>query len=442
MPTTDKDRETILMITLSGGGGHIQASRAKFKQIEEKHPTTRFLICDLFTDTFGPRLGKFFLWLWNSAQERGDVASQEWFRITGLPIAEKLFAIPVFFKVLYTLLTNPITKIIDTQPMGTSSIIKAIRIVSFFSRRKIEFDKIVTELPSTEVTHFFRPIKALSRKEKGLIKVCCPFATLLDKEEQETFWNRQCGLSTKDIKYDDPPLRPYFLKLRNQPKVAQDLTIKIFTHSKQELELIEEAANKSSLLLVNEDPYLKLTIDASDKVSIIMLGSRPHEKATLRYVNNFIDLARQTQNKKKRHLVFVFCRNYNEKANSLLKRVHDLVYQEKDFPSHLAILPMPFQDDDVIAPLFFRSDMTFTRAGGITAMELLSVCHGNIWIHTEQLDSHSKKKSIGMPSWEEANAQHLIKQKGAKFITPDSFYKSCPNLFNEDADTFQSAHLE
>jgi hypothetical protein len=420
----ESDPETILMITLSAGGGHIQATRAKFKQIEEKDPKARFLICDLFIDTFGVRLGKFFLWTWNSAQERGNVGWQEWFRVTGFPIAQKIFSIPIFFRILYLLLTNPIKKIIDTQPMGTSAIIKAIRVVSFFSKRKIEFDKIITELPSDQVGLFFKPIKHLSKKEKPMVKVCCSFGTLLEKEEQNSFWEKQCGLLASDIKYDDPPLRPYFLKLRDKVKVLEDLSIKIFTHSKEEIQLIEDAAIKGSLKLDNQDPYLKLTIKAQDSVSIIMLGSRPHEKATLRYVRNFIDLAKLATSEK-RHLVFVFCRNYDEKANSLLKQVHDLVCEEQNFPPHLVILPMPFQDDDVIAPLFFRSDMTLTRSGGITAMELLSVCHGDIWIHTEQLNS----KAAGMPSWEEANARHLMKQKGAKFITPDSFYTSCENLF-------------
>lgn len=436
----EESPETILMITLSAGGGHMQAARGKFKQIQEKNPNTRFLVCDLFIDTFGSAIGKSFNGWWDAPQETGNVSKQEWLRVMGLPLADKLFWLPIFCKMLYILFTNPIDRIIDTQPVATSAIIKALRVFAFFRSKKIAFEKVLTELPSEAATLFFKPIKKLSSEDKKWIRIVCPFASLLDKDKQEAFWKAQCGLSLSSIEYGDPPLRPNFLKLQHQAKIPKDLTLKIFTHSEQESLLIEKAAKTTSLALITESPYLKLTIDAKDTVSIIMLGSRPHEKATLQYVKNFIDLAKQFPHSHSRHLVFVFCRNHRERTNSLLKRVHDIVVSEPNFPENLVILPMPFQDDDVIAPLFFRSDMTLTRSGGITAMELLSVCHGDIWIHTEQLDHKlSKKRALGMPFWEEGNAKHLVKQKGAKFITPDSFCLSCRDLFNRQEQARQAS---
>ena len=72
-----------------------------------------------------------------------------------------------------------------------------------------------------------------------------------------------------------------------------------------------------------------------------------------------------------------------EHKNSLLKRMHDFVQKVDNFPMHLNIIPMCFQGDEVIAPLYYRSDATFTRSGGLTSMELLSVATGQIWIHSE-----------------------------------------------------------
>ncbi|MCF7852303.1 MAG: hypothetical protein K9M07_03565 [Simkaniaceae bacterium] len=420
------------MITLSGGGGHVQATKAKYKQIKELQPNTRFLFCDILIDTFGQKIGKFFLWQWNSAQENGDVHYQEWLRITGLPIAEKLFWIPIFFKILYTLIRNPITKIIDTQILGTSAVVKALTFISFFTKRKIAFEKIITELPSEHVKHFTQPIKNLSKKEKQYIKVSCFFSSLVAEDKQEFFWQTLCGISSTDILIDTPPLRPYFLKLMGKERTQEPLNIRIFTHSKEELRLIEKTASKGCFNLIDESPYLSITIEPKDFVSIIMLGSRPHEKATLNYVSNYIEICKNAKDKNRRDLLFVFCRNYDEKPHSLFKRVENLIAFEHDYPETLTVIPMPFQDDEVIAPLFFRSDMTFTRAGGITAMELLSVCRGNIWIHTENLDRFSHKHSAGMPIWEEGNAAYLMQRKGARFITPDTFFQTCKEFFSTD----------
>jgi hypothetical protein len=85
---------------------------------------------------------------------------------------------------------------------------------------------------------------------------------------------------------------------------------------------------------------------------------------------------------------------------------------------------MTFQVDEIIAPLFFRSDMTCTRSGGQTAMELMCVGRGKIWIHSETrkkgrvlLDADLLK---GIPGWEAGNAAYLQRFRDAKLVTPDT----------------------
>ena len=92
---------------------------------------------------------------------------------------------------------------------------------------------------------------------------------------------------------------------------------------------------------------------------------------------------------------------------------------------------MCFQEDDVIASLYYRSNATFTRSGGLTSMELMSVAQGQIWIHSEvkKPNNHQKKVCKGMPIWEWGNAIYLQKKKGACFIHPETFVEVCKPYF-------------
>jgi len=83
---------------------------------------------------------------------------------------------------------------------------------------------------------------------------------------------------------------------------------------------------------------------------------------------------------------------------------------------------MTFQSDEIIAPLFFRSDMTCTRSGGQTSMELMCVGQGKIWIHSE---TKNKGKVLqnedllkGIPGWEAGNAAYLQRFRNAQLVTP------------------------
>ena len=108
----------------------------------------------------------------------------------------------------------------------------------------------------------------------------------------------------------------------------------------------------------------------------------------------------------------------------LLHKIYNLICSVEEYPNKLTIIPLPFQDDTIIAPLFSRSNATFTRSGGITSLELMAVARGSIWIHMEQ---HSDSKLLRKPypymvSWERGNAFYLYSIKGAQFITPDKLF--------------------
>ena len=88
------------------------------------------------------------------------------------------------------------------------------------------------------------------------------------------------------------------------------------------------------------------------------------------------------------------------------------------YPKNVAVIPIAFQADDVVAALLFRSDYTVTRSGGQTTMELLSIARGKIFIH-----SAAKKGNLmrGLPFWEGGNALYLQAKVGAELTTPTLF---------------------
>ena len=116
---------------------------------------------------------------------------------------------------------------------------------------------------------------------------------------------------------------------------------------------------------------------------------------------------------------------HQPKQQTLFQRVVDLVTSLADYPSSLTVIPMSFQNEDVIAPLFFRSDITCTRSGGQTAMELMSVARGQIWVHSEakkEIGTLTNEELLaGIPCWESASAAYLQQARNAKIVTPDTF---------------------
>src|SRR5690606_37537927 len=108
---------------------------------------------------------------------------------------------------------------------------------------------------------------------------------------------------------------------------------------------------------------------------------------------------------RKVHL-FVLCANHVPEKDSLLKRVSELAKRNQS--RELSVVPLSFQDDRTIASLFHISDLTCTRSGGQTVMELMCAMRGEIWIHSEA-KSRSSELSFedllkGIPGWESGNA--------------------------------------
>lgn len=407
----------LLLITSSGGGGHLQAAKAKIASIRSNNPNAIIYQQDLLLDWLGPIIGRLFGWVWNFSMKKGWVVVQE-----RLQQSQRFLDItfwPLIFTYTFTqLIRRDIDEIIDTQPLGTSAIIKATRLASFWTKKPLFVEKVITELPTEEVTHFFKPIKRLSDKDRIFLRIISAKPLAWDTAKQ--FWHKACNIDEASVSYEGLPLRPAFYQyIESVPSsISLPVSIQYAHHRKMILKSLQRGCTEADI----QKDAIYFTLDPDDYVFTLMLGSQPTEKATTQYVKNFISFYRKFPTVKKSHL-FVLC-GHHYRSCSLLHKIYNLVCSTQEYPSQLTVIPLPFQDDTIIAPLFARSNATFTRSGGITSLELMAVARGSIWIHMEQ-HSHNKlfrKPYPYMVSWERGNAFYLHSIKGAQFITPDKLF--------------------
>lgn len=413
----------LLIITSSGGGGLIQTANAKEQEALAQDPTLQIIRRDFMKDWIP--FGEYFANIWNRAQKKGSVSAQQIVCIQGQFFWD-FFVFPIiFFCTLYTLFKEDVDQIIDTQPMGTSAIVRALDIFNRKRGKNTRLQKVLVDLPTRKATHFFRPIKKLSPKRRRLVQLTSIVPLLEEGETGEKFWQETCGLSEKEIRYEDAYVRKAFHRFRGKERTRSSVDLKIRFQSPEELRLIETTLQRGSLLPKKEEEALLFSIAPEDRVITILLGSQPAEEATLSYVKKLTELARLFP-KRKTHL-FVFCGSHSVGQDSLLKKVATFVAESKDHPSHFSVIPFSFQKEDVIAPLFHRSHATCTRSGGQTAMELMAVSTGMIWIHSEAKKNQDLLK--GIPGWEAASALYLQKLRGATILTPHTIASHAQGLF-------------
>jgi hypothetical protein len=413
--------QKILIITSSGGGGLLQAANAKEQEIKGKDPHALIIQRDVMKDWMWERFGRFSVNLWNRAQLRGSVKAQNFFGASA-PIVEYLFWLPIFFGSLYILFKENIDRVIDTQVLGTSAIIKAIRLFNRTRQKNVYLEKVLVDLPTKKATHFFKPIRKLNEKDRRLFRLIT-IAPMLEKGQTVAeFWKQNCNLTDTHLQYEDYYVRKSFASYRNVQRPSEPFTLKTRFQNPDELECIRKSINRSGTKYIVGDGEIQFSVDPKALVFTILLGSQPANLATLNYVKKFLEVSASCLHSV---YLFVFCSHHESGQQTLLRKVSDAVHEWDPYPENIAIVPMSFQSDDVIAPLFFRSNVTCTRSGGQTAMELLTVSTGEIWIHSEFVGLTAPPTNedllAGIPGWESANAAYLQHIRNAKIVTPETF---------------------
>ena len=423
---TSQQPKKILIITSSGGGGLIQTANAKEQEIRANHPNSVIVRRDLMKDWMFDWMGRYCINKWNLAQQRGDVAAQT-FCVWAQCLAEYLFWPNLFFGTLLTALKEDIDHVIDTQPIGTSPIIRALRIFNWRRKKRVCLQKVLVDLPTKRCTHFFRPIKNLSKKNRPFLRLTTIIPLLEEGQTGEEFWQTNCRLSEKEVQYEDVYVRQSFLKCKGKGRAVDPVTLKVRYKNNEEIQLMRKTFERGSIKATIQEGEVDFQLMPQDRLFTVLLGSQPANEATLNYVKKFAQLVAESGSPKIPTHLFVFCSDHKTGERSLFRRVADFTETMKEYPKHFSIVPFSFQNDDVIAPLFSRSHITCTRSGGQTAMELMCVSNGEIWIHSEaKKDAEGNELSMqellqGIPGWESANAVYLQKLRGAKIVTPETF---------------------
>ncbi len=409
----------LLIITCSGGAGLIQTANGKEQEARIKNPQGVIVRRDALKDWLWFGIGDGCVNLWNGSQTKGYVWFQS-FCVWAQLLVDRFFWPMFFASSFYTFWKEDVDEIIDTQNMGTSAIINALRLYNRIKKKEIKLQKVLVDLPTNKATHFFWPIKSLSKKNRSLLKLITIEPLLEAGETREEFWQKNCRLSDKDIQYEDVAVRQSFKKYQGLGKASSDMKLNIQFKSHEELSLMQRGYQKGEIQAKLNSNELEFVIHPKDKVITVLLGSQPSSDATYNYMKKFIRIIQEENFTKQAIHLFLFCSEYKFHEMSLLARVVKFIDQMKDYPKHLSIIPFSFQTDETIAPLFYRSDITCTRSGGGTAMELMCVSNGEIWIHSEAKKT-GETLLRGIPGWEAANALYLQKIRGAKIVSPETF---------------------
>ncbi len=410
----------VVILTSSGGGGLLQAANAKEQELRAKNPEISIARVDVLKDWMGKRFGEFCARKWNRAQIQGNVRELH-FLIASQVCFDWMGWGYFFFRALHLFFREEVDLVIDTQPIATAPVLKALRIYNWWRRKEVVLQKVVVDLPTKAATHFFRSIRRLGAKDRSFLRLITIAPLLEEGETAEEFWQKTCRLSDKEICYEDVYVRQSFLKYKNQKRNKDPFSIHIRYKGEEELHLMKKSFCLGGPMATIEPGKVLFSIPPEAWVMTILLGSQPASGATFFYVKNLIEAVKTQEFFQRLSFLFVFCAEHHSNLPTLFRTISDFIAGVKNYPPILTIIPFSFQKDDVIAPLFFRSDATCTRSGGQTAMELMCVSSGKICIHSEATCDDEEALLQGIPGWEAANALYLKKFFNARIVTPQTF---------------------
>lgn len=422
--------KNILIFNNQAGGGHRSAVEAIQQQILKNNG--QVVIKDIFNDVLGQKIGNYLYESWNTATKNEKLDTLVNFTSKMQPFGEFFLALPEIKNVVTWLIENNINSVINPQPAGLPSIAKAVRIANSINEhilknnRKIFIYNVLTELPTHQTTDFFNTYKSLGDEDRAVCKLISARPLLDKNSSEEEFWEQHTGFKLTDIIYDEFPVRRPFIEYINiDQKQIKELKIKVKNENAKQI-LNEISTFHDKAFQVGEN---SMEIGENDCVIVIMLGSQSNKNSTQKYVNDLINFY-NNKNPDSKQFVFVCCGDHqtNGKEESLFSKISNLVKISKDnkqYPENLHVIPLENQNAEQIALLFRRSNVTITRSGGLTAMELHKLSTGQTYIHSTNEDPNQ-----GMPEWEAGNARYLHHTKGAQIITTSNH----PFLLRENQD--------
>lgn len=463
--------EWVLIVTSSGGGGHLTAARnlakvhtqelsESIEAASEALETGRDLlapetyaqlaasiahvrnspppleIVDLMhspcTNLFGRAglpLGNWMTEKWNRAQRAGnihkirDLISQQW-------LMQPIFGhhcTHFFTRVLGGKVyghQGPPTTTISSQPLLLQSIVQAQELVNNLDADSPEMtvDLYMTDLPTEQCVAFFGSLQHLSQHHPE-ISSRVVVHTVAPASGGAAEIARLSGLNTSQVVIEKfMPVTADFTSPTGLPRPGTATSITIHANSPTE----------ERFLHGEEATY---NIAAEDQLMLVMLGSQPTVAEMEEYQNQATFIQPRGAGI---FWVFMACGKPTVPAyEALYERSAAAALQfntmQERSGGKLRIIPFTAQPAGVLEG---RADVTVTRSGGMTCGELLALGsrgdNRKVLVHVEvpqtmspvaPVDAVGRREwenlvlEAGMVPWEAGNARHMMEELDAEIVT-------------------------
>lgn len=452
---TRNSAPTGLFFWARSGGGHRTAKdgikQQKIKEyakqgetLDTKHDIdiTSEKVLNAVKIPFMGGCGDFGVNAWDGAQKRGDLQFLKTYASLGW-IGEIIFYPLVYFQVKWMLQDLKVEPefIVSTQAFCMRAMVHAMHTVNKEKNWNMHMNVYLTDLPSKKAIHFFPSIRRVTA-DKELRKLITLHAAppLLhanqSSEEERDFWKTHCG-KINVITNENFPIREAFLETEKLKEKMEKPVVQVnvrLNHSEEQA-IIRSGLTRAALdSVVIDDKQVSFNIQKSDKVAFLMLGSQPTTQSVLNWLHTFVNSSRESGREDRQHYFFFYCggAHSDQERNGLLEAVQqelEALKREEKIPAHFNIVPFTNQDADEIALLMARSDVSITRSGGATSMELLQLNQADLpkrqnkltLIHSESLlldekvsrmhDTSAFVKKIVVDINEQMNARALLESE-------------------------------
>ena len=441
-----------LVLECSGGSGHKRAAALVAESLQSHGiPYDKYDV--LNSDcTFVPSVGQWCANFWDGAQTRGSVSTLDSLvAYCQMPMLIMCY-FPTYFYIRKLLNTPDAAgllpdRIIATSPMFLPGIAAAVQNVNKQSGRHVEIDLYMTELPTDQTHHYYRPLRQLTDKQAANLTLHAmpPHSAELQRKyggNEAAYWRDKTGHALQ-VRHTYIVGRAY--TAADLPAPNQQVSICLRAQSD-----VEKAFAKRHFAYEADTDTYQLDIKPDDHVELIMLGGVPTRESVLGYARQAIADAPLLAN---HHFLFLAC---GAASGDIYKSVTELIESHK-IPENLTIVPFTTQE---AARIMARADSTVTRSGGLTSIEIMWLKSAGrttkkIFIHSEHardkeassLSTHRllaqmlrstgglPPKSVeegqaalrqayeeylcqGIPHWEAGNARYLRQEYNARCITP------------------------
>jgi UDP-N-acetylglucosamine:LPS N-acetylglucosamine transferase len=471
------DHSKHLVISSSGGGGHIAAANGKIQELTKKGipqdnvtlidvmglhkvdgkvtnaswiPTIRLSGIEIFS-------GKQNTATWDETQKKGGMKAVQALEslVRWQPVAEF-----IQYRKVYNSMTacleeafkagTPFTEILSTQAVSTPALLQAV--VDYNTRHpdaNLKIALTVTEFLSPRATHFLHSLSDLTPEQRAALKVEAVDFIGAPKEDLAAFKKKHHleGIECDILGMDKAPVRQEFKDFKDEDKGRI-----VLKATGTEAGTVQASLPKEGIITQGND--ISFEKGLSDHLITMTMGSQGTQ-TVLDYVDQFLADCKSGAYKpaygdtKTYFCVLAGANKEGSLYQQLCKKLTALSPEDQALLANknIHIVPLAFQDGKHMAALHCNSDVLITRSGGMSSIEAAYSQTKNptrqTFIHTEaeltseevklckaNADARYEKLRPGAVQWERGNGEYLMHKTGAAFCSTQVIDWGKPRLGN------------